>query len=87
MMHDNSYNAYVSEIPKMSKRANQIFKFLNENRDIRFTDRDVMIGLGYSEPNQVRPRITELIRTKRVLEVGKKRCETTGKNVRLIQVS
>ena len=87
MMHENSYNAYVSEIPKMSKRANQIYRFLNENRDVRFTDRDVMTGLGYTEPNQVRPRITELLRTKRVIEVGKQKCETTGKHVRLIQAS
>lgn len=87
MMHINSIEAYVSEFGNISKRAKLIYNHLRSNSDICYSDRDVMIALGFDEPNQVRPRITELVKSGLIKEVGKRKCETTGKNVRLIKAS
>ncbi len=82
-LHQNTINSYIEEMPNMSKRAKHIYDFLLETSGT-YTDRQVMEQLGYSEMNQVRPRITELIRAKRLFEVGSTRCERTNKRVRLI---
>lgn len=47
------------------------------------TDRQVMLGLGKSDMNAVRPRITELLKLQLVVECGWKHCDETGKRVRL----
>lgn len=47
-----------------------------------FTDRDMLRILGYSDPNAVRPRITELIGMGLLIEVDAVRDSVTGKTVR-----
>ncbi len=48
------------------------------------TDRMVCRALGYSDMNQVRPRITELLAMGKLRELGSQRCHHTGKTVRTV---
>lgn len=83
-MHSNSIAAYYGTQALLSKRAAAVLEFLQQCGPA--TDRQVMLGLGFSEPNSVRPRITELMEAGLVIETGSTRCTTTGKTVRLVDV-
>ena len=82
-MHNNSLLSFTEEIPKLSKRESVIHQFFLETSGT-YTDREVMTNLNFTETNQVRPRITELIKRKLLREVGYTKCKTTGKKVRLV---
>ena len=84
MIHPNSLAAYQSEADRLSKRAWLILAFITHNGPK--TDRQVMEGMGFKEPNSVRPRITELIEAGKLLEVTSVRCPTTVKTVRVVNV-
>lgn len=81
-VHQNSIEAYHSSGPLISKRARLVLDWFRANGPA--TDRGAMEGLGFREPNQVRPRITELIDAKELREVGSVSCPVTGKTVRLV---
>lgn len=83
-VHYNSITAYRSEAGRISKRAQRVKDWLQDNGPA--TDRQVAQGLGFSDMNAVRPRITELLDRGEVRETGSTRCPTTGKNVRRIDV-
>lgn len=85
MIHSNSASAFSEEreTGRMSKRAAAILRWLNA-RPRPFTDREVMTGMGFQDPNQVRPRITELIHMGILEEVDSVKCPVTGKTVRRI---
>jgi chromosome condensin MukBEF MukE localization factor len=88
-MHINSINAYHEELPKLSKRASVIYNFFanTHSRLERFyTDRQVKTILGFNDMNQVRPRITELIKLGLLEEVGKTKCPITCKMVRVVNL-
>ena len=82
-MHSNSLEAYRTGRKELTKRAILILSFLRDTGEI-LTDRMVMSRLGFSEPNAVRPRITELIELGYLKEAGKVRCKVTGKTVRYV---
>ncbi len=84
-VHANSVASYHSELPKLSTRAEAIYDWILEHGPR--SDRQVMEGMGFREPNQVRPRITELLDAKRLMEVGDVVCPLTGKRVRRVDVS
>lgn len=84
MIHQHSVAALHEQKPKFGKRALAILAWLREHG--RATDRQVMLGLGYREPNAVRPRITELIEALELEEVGSVTCSFTGKTVRLVAI-
>lgn len=84
MMHANSLSAYHSEEVKLSKRAEAVLAWIQLHGP--HTDREVMQGMGFAEPNAVRPRITELIDAGRLMEVGDVRCPVTGKTVRRVDI-
>ena len=88
-MHINSINAYYEELPRLSKRASDIYNFFTNthSRNERFhTDRQVKTILGFDDMNQVRPRITELIQLGLLEEVGKTKCPITCKMVRVVNL-
>lgn len=85
MIHENSVQAYHEEEAKLSRRARQIVDWLELHPGK--TDREIMLGLGYSDMNAVRPRVTELIDAGAVVEVASKRCQLTGKTVRIVDLS
>ncbi len=51
------------------------------------TDREVMIACGFSEPNQVRPRLTALKDAGVIVECGSTKCPVTSKTVRLVRMA
>jgi hypothetical protein len=84
-IHPNSRAAYRDELPRMSHRAAMIYSWLKQHAPA--TDRQVMVGLGFTDMNAVRPRITEL------LEMGvlwahpeSRRDPMTGKSVRVVVI-
>lgn len=85
MIHQHSIDAYHSEGVKLSRRALRILEWIELHPKV--TDREVMRGLGFSDMNSVRPRITEAVEIGALIEVGEKRCPVTGKTVRIVDLS
>lgn len=83
-VHQNSIDCYYAEEAKLSTRAAAILDWISEHGP--HTDREVMRGMGFTEPNQVRPRITELIDANKLMEVGDVKCPVTGHRVRRVDV-
>lgn len=85
MIHQHSIAAYHAELPKLSRRALRILDWLELHP--KKTDREIMLGLGFTDMNSVRPRITEAVESGALVEVGEKRCPVTGKLVRIVDLS
>jgi hypothetical protein len=83
-IHQNSRAAYEAEDVKLSARAEAVFEWIRQHGP--HTDREVMRGMGFQEPNSVRPRITELIGAGKLMEVCSRRCAITGKSVRVVDL-
>lgn len=84
MIHENSLAAYYSEADRLSRRAWLVLAYVKSHGPL--TDRQVMHGMGFKEPNCVRPRITELIDAGKLQEIRSIRCPETGKTVRVVAV-
>lgn len=82
-MHDNSIEAYENLKPKLGERAERILRWM-ESKPTPMTDREVKDQMGFGDMNEVRPRITELVKHKLLHEVGKRKCPATNKTVRLV---
>jgi hypothetical protein len=83
-MHDHSLATYREEETKLSARATAVLEWVG-----RFgvaTDRQVMQGMGFTDMNSVRPRITELLERGKLTQVGEVRCPITGKTVRKVGI-
>ncbi len=85
VVRERSRVARDSALPQLAKRAAAILAWLAEHGPA--TDREVMRGLGFVEPNAVRPRISELIDAGLVAECGERLCVTTGQRVRLVRTA
>lgn len=85
MIHEHSRAAYHAELPRLSRRAAAIIAWL-EIHPCK-TDREVMLGMGFTDMNSVRPRITEAIDMGALAEVGEKVCQMTRKTVRIVDLS
>ncbi len=83
-MHVNSLASYRAEEPKLSRRATAVLQWVSEHGP--HTDREVMAGMGFTDMNSVRPRITELIDAHLLMEVGDVVCPTTRKKVRRVDI-
>lgn len=84
MIHQNSLCAYHEGRQALSERAGLVLAWVREHGPA--TDRQIMSGLGFGEPNAVRPRVTELVDIGMLAEVGSVRCSVTGKTVRRVDV-
>lgn len=83
-VRENSLAAYRSEQPKLSKRETAIMAWVTEHGP--HTDREVMTGMGFRDMNNVRPRITELLERRLLMEVGDVTCPVTHKTVRRVDI-
>ncbi len=82
-MHVNSLAAYeAGRVEMFSARELAILGALRRLKCA--TDRGVMLALGFTDMNSVRPRITELIKDGVLAEDGSVEDATTGKWVRLV---
>lgn len=71
MIHQHSIEAYHAEGQRLSRRALAILAWLE--RYGASTDREIVCGMGFSDMNCVRPRVTEAIEAGALVEVGEKR--------------
>jgi len=78
-----SFEAIQAE-GKLSRRQAAILQWLLANPR-SWTDREIAAGMGYTEMNAVRPRITELVAQGILEESGSIRCPVTGKRVRRVR--
>ena len=86
-IHPNSIAAYwEGRTDQFGKRTQAIIGVLRNARG-PLTDREVMTALRFSDPNAVRPRLTELVDAGLVIQVGDVRCPVTGKTVRLVKLA
>lgn len=92
-MHTNSLKAWRECREVFSKRELLILHFFDERKECSFTDREVMKELGFSEPNAVRPRISDLINGNPrhdggfLEECGDCVCQVTNVTVRLVRMA
>lgn len=83
-MHENSLDAYGVEREKLGPRARAVLAWVRGHGPA--TDRDIMRGLGFSDPNAVRPRVTELVEYRLLVETGRRVDSITRKTVRVVDV-
>lgn len=83
-IHANSIAAFHAEEARLSKRAEAVLKWITKHGP--HTDREVMAGMGFPDMNNVRPRITELVKAGRLMEVGDVVCPLTRKSVRCVDI-
>lgn len=69
-----AYDAIKHKVPT---RAQKVLEVLANGREL--TAREIMRELGYTDPNYVRPRLTELVGSNMVEVVGKRKDIETGK--------
>lgn len=86
--HKNSGEAYVQELPRFSKREQEIIGVLKSAIMIGgLTDRKIQLMLGYADKNAVSPRITEMVERGVLVEVGHAIDGHTGKKVRIVNLA
>ena len=83
-MHENSLQTWDEEEGRLSKRAEKILAYCRD-WDWLKTDREIQAGLGYAERGMVQPRLSDLIKAGFATECGRKKCDVTGKQVRLVR--
>ena len=83
-IHQNSRKAYKS-ISDLSERQTAILKLLS-NQVQPLTDREIKQKLGFYDMNQVRPRITELLKADFLMEVDYVVCKVSNKSVRRVSI-
>jgi len=85
-IHDNSREAFHEEHDKLGRRAQAVLDWVKAHGPC--TDRDVMRGLGFTDGNAVKPRISELVQRGLLEELHTKAiCPITHKRVRLVRAA
>lgn len=84
-MHVNSLIAYFAgQETYFSDRELKVLGAVSRLK--RASDREVMLSLGFSDMNSVRPRITELVKEGLLVEVGDQEDPVTHKTVRVLSL-
>jgi hypothetical protein len=83
VFHRNSADALRDErnSGRISRRAQAILQVIGNGV---FSDREILALLNLKDMNNVRPRITELIRSGHLIQVGSRIDRVTNKKVRLV---
>jgi len=80
--HENSVEAW-GEVDVETRRAEVLRAYAECGA---LTDREVMVRLSHRDPNAVRPRITELVKSGHLIEIGKRRDVVSGRRVRVCRL-
>jgi len=83
-IHNNSKKSF-KDINDLSERQTAILKLLMDQIH-PLTDREIKQKLGFYDMNQVRPRITELIKKDLIMEVDSVICKVSNKSVRRLSI-
>lgn len=89
-IHDNSRDANdAGNDGPFGKRAKSILAVFESSRrlSVPMSDREVMLILGFTDMNSVRPRITELIKRGVLVECGSIVDVVTGMTVRISRLA
>ncbi len=84
-MHENSLRVYRESVDKLKGRALMVFAYVTAHGPV--TDRDIMTGLSYTDPNMVRPRVSELVKQGLLRECGNVKDPVTRKMVRTVDIA
>lgn len=84
-IHQNSAAVYHAEKHRLGERALAILDWVRANGPA--TDRQIMRGLHFTDPNTVRPRVTELVDAGELVQCGTVICDFSYKKVRLVKVT
>jgi hypothetical protein len=84
MIHDNSHEAYQT-LKGLNKRCQMVVTALDDLGVA--TDRRIKEHLNLPDMNNVRPRVTELIKLGLLIECGDEVCDVTNKTVRRVRRS
>lgn len=84
-IHDHSREAYRAAQGAINPRAKLIVEWLRHNGPA--TDREIAKGLKFADMNSVRPRVSSLVEGGVLIEVSAKKCDVTGKTVRVVDLS
>lgn len=85
-IHLNTIQSYYEIIAELPNRQAQVYKAcveLMKKKKIA-TDRTIKEYLGFHDMNQVRPRINELIRSRKLVEADTVVCPLTNRKVRAL---
>ena len=85
-IHPNSVAAYWAGSEEMFGKRHLLLLAIFRSARSPISDREAMIAAGATDPNFVRPRISELIEAGILDEVGSRVCPVTGKTVRLVKL-
>ena len=79
----SSYNELLADLPN---RQAQVLKacIMMSSKNLKITDRTLKDFIGFDDMNQVRPRVTELLKSQRILEVDSIQCPLTNRSVRVL---
>ncbi|WP_020613246.1 hypothetical protein [Sediminispirochaeta bajacaliforniensis] len=72
-----SVESYHEILETLGERQHLVYELIR--RYPEHTDRELAQLAGAGDPNQIRPRRTELLDKGVITESGKRRCEVTGK--------
>jgi hypothetical protein len=84
MIHNNSYASY-GQLDGLNKRCRMVVSALNDLGVA--TDRRLKNHLNLPDMNNVRPRVTELLKLGIVEECGTELCDVTNKTVRKVRLA
>jgi hypothetical protein len=76
-VRQTSLQAYREEQPRMGERQKLVLWFIRKFP--RRTDRELTKLIGFTDPNQVRPRRKELLDAGLIYEAGRRPCTVSGK--------
>ncbi len=82
MIHDNSIEAYQT-LDGLNKRCRMVVSALDDLGVA--TDRGIKDYLKLPDMNNVRPRVTELLKLGLLVECGDEVCDVTNKTVRRVR--
>jgi len=79
-MRATSIKAY-GEVPDLGEMQQKVFSAIIEcSMEGRYpTDREIAKYLGFSDPNNVRPRRFELMEAGLIIETSKRKCSISGR--------
>jgi hypothetical protein len=83
MIHDNSMSSY-DELDGLNRRCRAVISALSDLG--RATDRRIKDYLNLPDMNNVRPRVTELLKIGVLEECGNQLCHVSNRNVRLVRL-
>ena len=83
-MRWNSLEAHQVEKQKFPSRKEKIISFLYKHG--RSTERQIMLGLGFTDMNSIRPRVTEMINSGELKELGTSVNPVTKRKCRIVNI-